>query len=233
MLLFFVLLISAFISFISVIHISKRITPILFELATMKLNKYSTVIVNKAISQVLDDKIEIDSLFKIVKNKNGDIQMIDFDSTKVNHALNIATSVVLNSIKVLESGDVESVVDDGLEESEIKNLAKGIVVEIPLGSASGVTFFANFGPMLPIRFQYIGDVNSNIETKVTSYGLNNALMEISIHLEMTAQIYLPFQTEVKTIDCTIPLVIKMINGTVPNYYSGTISSNSNMYRSRD
>lgn len=228
-LLFFILTFSFFVSFFSVIHISEKLTPILLELATMKLNKYSTTIVNKAVSQVLDDKIEIDSLFEVVKNKNDEIQMIDFDSAKVNHALNIATTVVQNNIKVLESGDVPSVVDDELEHDEINNLAKGIVVEVPIGSALGITFLANLGPMIPIRFQYIGDVNSNIETKVTPYGLNNALMEISIRLEMTAQIYLPFQTEVKTIECTIPLVIKMINGSVPNYYSGRITTNSNLY----
>jgi len=155
--------------------------------------------------------------------------MIDFDTAKVNHALNIATTVVQNNIKILESGDVPSVVDDELEHDEINSLAKGIVVEIPIGSSLGVTYLANLGPMLPIRFQYIGDVNSNIETKVTAYGLNNALMEISIRLEMTAQIFLPFQTEVKTIECTIPLVIKMLNGSVPNYYSGKITTNSNSY----
>ena len=134
-LLFFILVFSIFIAFISVIHISEKLTPILLELATMKLNKYSTTIVNKAVSQVLDDKIEIDSLFEIVKNKNDEIQMIDFDTAKVNHALNIATTVVQNNIKVLESGDVPSVVDDELEHDEINNLAKGIVVEVPIGSA--------------------------------------------------------------------------------------------------
>lgn len=224
-----VIIFSIFLSFLSVIHISQKVTPILLELATMKLNKYSTTIVNKAVSQVLDDKIEIDSLFEVVKNKNDEIQMIDFDTAKVNHALNIATTVVQNNIKVLESGDVPSVVDDELEHDEINNLAKGIVVEVPIGSALGITYLANLGPMLPIRFHYIGDVNSNIETKVTAYGLNNALMEISIRLEMTAQIFLPFQTEVKTIECTIPLVIKMLNGSVPNYYSGRITTNSNSY----
>jgi len=224
-----VIIFSIFISFLSVIHISEKVTPILLDLATMKLNKYSTTIVNKAVSQVLDDKIEIDSLFEVVKNKNDEIQMIDFDTAKVNHALNIATTVVQNNIKILESGDVPSVVDDELEHDEINSLAKGIVVEIPIGSSLGVTYLANLGPMLPIRFQYIGDVNSNIETKVTAYGLNNALMEISIRLEMTAQIFLPFQTEVKTIECTIPLVIKMLNGSVPNYYSGKITTNSNSY----
>ena len=225
----FVLVSSFFISFMSVIQISEKLTPVLLELATMKLNKYSTTIVNKAVSQVLDDKIEIDSLFTIVKNKNDEIQLIDFDSAKVNHALSIATTVVQNNIKVLESGDVPSVVDDELEHDEVNNLAKGIVVEVPIGTALGVTFLSNLGPMLPIRFQYIGDVNSNIETKVTPYGLNNALIEINIRLEMTAQIYLPFQTEVKTIECTIPLVIKMVNGSVPNYYSGKIMTNSNLY----
>jgi len=160
-----VIIFSIFISFLSVIHISEKVTPILLDLATMKLNKYSTTIVNKAVSQVLDDKIEIDSLFEVVKNKNDEIQMIDFDTAKVNHALNIATTVVQNNIKILESGDVPSVVDDELEHDEINSLAKGIVVEIPIGSSLGVTYLANLGPMLPIRFQYIGDVNSNIETK--------------------------------------------------------------------
>ena len=225
--LFLVLVSSVFLVF----HISSCLTPTLLDLAEVKLNKYSTSIVSKAVSQVLEDKIDTSSLFSVVKSSGGDIQMIDFDPIVVNHILNVATTVVQNNIRLLEDGDLESVgiYDLNLDEEEIFNLKKGIIVSLPLGRVTGVTFLSNLGARVPVRFHYIGDVNSNITSKITQYGVNNALIEIGVHLEMTAQIYLPFMSSIKVLDCNIPIVIKMIQGQVPNFYSGSLSKNSNLY----
>ncbi len=216
---------------LSIIHISDAMTPTLLQLAEVKLNKYSTAIVNRAISQVLEDKIDTSALFSLVKNQNGEIQMLDFDPVVVNHVLNVATTVVQNNIRLIEEGDLTSVgvSDLQLSDEEVLNLKEGIAVALPLGKVLGITLLANLGPKIPVRFHYIGDVNSNITTKVTQYGINNALIEIGIHLEMTAQIYLPLTSSVKVLNCDIPIVMKMIQGIVPDFYSGSVTGNSNHY----
>ncbi len=228
-----ILFFAFLLSLILVFRISENLTPTLLTLADAKLNKYSTYIVNNAISQVLEDKIDTDSLFTITKNQQGEIQLIDFNPSAVNHILSVATTVVQENIRLLEEGNLSAVgiKDLTISKQEEQELKEGIIVSLPVGVATKVTFLSNLGPKIPIRFSYIGDVNSNITTKLTQYGMNNAMIEIGMHLEMTAQIYLPFSSDIKMIDCNIPLVIKMVQGTIPNFYAGGLTTNSNLYSS--
>lgn len=211
--------------------INKRISPIIIETAELEINKFSTIVVNKAISQVLEDKINTDQIFTAVISNDGNIQTIDFNPIIVNQVLNVATTVVQENLRLLEEGRLDNIgiYDMDLEDDKIDKLKKGIITEIPLGVIFNNTILANIGPKIPIRLHYLGDVNSNITTKVTPYGINNALVEVGVHLEMTAQIILPFLTDKVKLDCTIPLAIKMIQGSVPNYYGSGLVKDSSLY----
>ena len=46
-------------------YINKRFTPILLETAELEIGKFSTIVINKAIAQVLEDKIAKKISFKI------------------------------------------------------------------------------------------------------------------------------------------------------------------------
>ncbi len=227
----FVIFFAFLVSLLGVYYTSKYLTPTLMDLAEAKLNKYSILLVNNAISQVLEDKINEDELFSLTKSSSGEIQLIDFNPVAVNQILNVATTVVQNHIHLLEEGDLTSIGlnDFNLSEEELTSLTEGIVASLPIGRVTNITFLSNLGPKIPVRFHYVGDVNSNISTKLTQYGINNALIEIGVRMELSAQIYLPFTTSVKVLDCTIPIVIKMVQGTVPNFYSGSLLQNSNLY----
>ena len=211
--------------------VSKSFTPILLETAELEINKFSTIVVNKAISQVLDDKINTEELFSTVVSNEGNIQTVDFNPIIVNQVLNVATTVVQDNLRMLEEGNLENVgvYDLNLSNEKIDKLKKGIITEVPMGVIFKNSILANIGPKIPIRLHYLGDVNSNITTKVTPYGINNALVEIGVHLEMTAQIILPFLTEKMKLDCNIPLAIKMIQGNIPSYYGSGILKNSSIY----
>ena len=67
---------------------------------------------------------------------------------------------------------------------------------------------------------------SNIETKITNYGINNAMMEISVNIELSEQVILPFVSKKIVYNVNIPIAIKLIQGTVPNYYFNGLSRNS-------
>ncbi len=217
--------------FIFLNHINKKFTPILVETAKMEIGKFSTIVINKAIAQVLEDKINTDQLFDTVINNNGEIQTIDFNPIIVNQVLNIATTVVQNNLKLLEEGNLDTIgiYDMDLPENRINDLKKGIITKIPIGIITNNSILSNLGPVIPIRLHYMGDVNSNITTKITQYGINNALVEIGVKLEMTAQIILPFITDKMTLECDIPLAIKMIQGNVPNYYGSGLVKDSSLY----
>ncbi len=225
----FILVIVTVIYFLN--FISDRITPILFETAELEIGKFSTIIVNKAIAQVLEDKINTEELFDTITSNNGEIQTVDFNPIIVNQVLNIATSVVQNHLKLLEEGDLDAIgiYDMDLPEDRIENLKKGIITTIPMGAITKNSLLSNIGPNIPIRLHYIGDVNSNITTKITQYGINNALVEIGVKLQMTAQIILPFMTDKMVLNCDIPIAIKMIQGTVPNYYGSGLVKDSSLY----
>ena len=216
-------------SFLNVIN--KHFTPILLETAELEIGKFSTIVINKAIAQVLEDKINTDELFYTQINNAGEIQTIDFNPIIVNQVLNVATSVVQNNLKLLEEGNLDTIgiYDMDLPENRIEDLKKGIITKIPMGVITKNSILSNLGPEIPIRLHYIGDVNSNITTKITQYGINNALVEIGVKLQMTAQIILPFVTEKMTLECDIPLAIKMIQGNVPNYYGSGLVKDSSLY----
>ena len=230
--LFFILLLVTIISIFSLLfYISKKIEPILLETAELEVNKFSTIIVNKAISQVLEDKINADNIFEMSKNKNDEIQTIDFNPVIVNQILSVATTVVQSNLKLLESGELESigVYDMDLSKNRINDLEKGIIMRIPMGVVSNNSLFSNLGPKIPIRLHYLGDVNSNITTNITQYGINNAMIEVGIHIEMTAQIILPLMTKKKVLDYNIPVVIKIVQGIVPSYYGNGLLKDSAIY----
>ena len=211
-------------------NINKKFSPILFETAETEINKFSTIIINKAISQVLGDKINTEDLFLTSTSEKGEIQTIDFNPIVVNQVLNIATTTAQENLKLLEEGNLNNLKEYGYTNTkQIKKLKKGIIAEIPMGVVFKNSILANIGPKIPIRLHYLGDVNSNIKTKITPYGINNAMVEIGVHLEITAQIVLPFLTKKTVLVCTIPLAIKIIQGSIPNYYGNGLLKDSNIY----
>lgn len=224
-----IFVVSGVIIFLNVIN--KRFTPILLEIAELEIGKFSTIVINKAIAQVLEDKINTDELFDTITNNEGEIQTIDFNPIIVNQVLNVATSVVQNNLKLLEEGNLDAIgiYDMDLPEDRIDDLKKGIITKIPMGVITENSILSNLGPSIPIRLHYVGDVTSNITTKITQYGINNALVEIGVKLQMTAQIILPFITEKITLECEIPLAIKMIQGSIPNYYGSGLVKDSSLY----
>ena len=77
-----------------------------------------------------------------------------------------------------------------------------------------------------MRFSFIGTVSSNLDTKVTSYGINNALVEINIDVTIMEQITLPHSTKKVPVTLSVNLVTELIQGDIPNYYLGSLNGKS-------
>lgn len=174
-------------------------------------NEASRIITN-SISKAIDDRvlkeIKNNDFYTIVRNKNDEIEMIDYNSYLVNIFLRDITN---NVTKYLAD-----------EEEKTNNAS----FYIPAGSIFQNPLLNNRGPKIPVRMELVGSVLTGVNSKVIDYGINNSLIEIFVHIEVNEKVILPVTSKNITIVNDIPISYKIIKGKIPSYYSNSGNSSS-------
>lgn len=203
----FLVVISLILSFIVIDYFANRANEILFPMAESQIRKVIAMIINKSCSNV---NIE-DNLYEINKDSNNEIKMITYNSFEVTKLINQVTTNIENMISDIENGKMDYY-------GNTFNKENGVIAEIPFGVIFGNSLLANVGPKIKLRLNLLGDIISNIETEVKPYGINNAYVEVRIHLTVTARIVLPFVSEKVGISNVIPLSMNIVQGNIPEAY---------------
>lgn len=208
--------------------INKKVSPILFSYAESSVRKLTNLVINRAISKQLTEELNIDDLFIITKDKDNKIKTIDFNPILVNKTLTIITNNIQLNLKYLEEGKIDLLeLPDNIDiDVDEKKISKGIIYEIPSGVVFNNSILANVGPKIPVKLNILGDIVSTVNTKVTNYGINNAMIEVNIIVEVEEMVILPITTKKIKVETSIPVAIKLIEGQVPNYYFNGIDKNS-------
>ena len=198
-------MISIFYSF----HIlGKNLNHYYLEYSENEASRIITNSISEAVNERVLKQIKNESLYTVVRNKNDEIEMIDYNSYLVNIFLRDVTN---NVTKYLA------------EEEEKSNNAS---FYIPMGSVFQNPLLNNRGPKIPVRMELVGSVLTGVNSKVTNYGINNSLIEIFVHIEVNERVILPVTAKNITIVNDIPISYRIIKGKIPSYYSGTNSSSS-------
>ena len=204
--------------------LNKRIIPNVMNYAEQESYKIGTLIINDAVSKKIVEELNIDDLFIITYDKNGEIVSIDFNTLIVNEVLTKTTHQVELSLKYLETERLD-LIDLPKNITIKKDNKEGLLILVPSGIALNNVIFSNLGPKIPLKIEMIGSVITGIDTKVTNYGINNALIELYLNIEVSLNVILPFISKKETIKTSIPLALKMLNGRIPEYYLNGYLSN--------
>lgn len=204
--------------------LNKRAMPAIMNYANVQTKRIGIEILRNTGIIEVNELINEADLFKIIKNNNGEIESIDFNTGVINEALVIISKNVRKRLKEVEQGKnlPEEMYDNILD----KSMRKGIIYEVPAGVVFGNAFLSNVGPKIPVKIKYSGNVGLDVKTKVSEYGLNSALIEVYIYVEVTQRTILPFQSKDIKLTSEIPVVMKIVKGTIPYYLSGTNGSYS-------
>lgn len=203
----FLVVISLIISFIVIDYFADRANEILFPMAESQTRKVIAMIINKSCTNVNIG----DNLYVINKDSNNEIKMITYNSFEVTKLINQVTTNIENMISDIENGKMDYY-------GNTLNKENGVIAEIPFGVIFGNSLLANVGPKIKLRLNLLGDIISNIETEIKPYGINNAYVEVRIHLTVTARIVLPFVSEKVVISNVIPLSMNIVQGNIPEAY---------------
>lgn len=193
-------LISLFLFIIIFSLYSKKLNP--------KLNDYIDFLVKDEIykkvikSNNFITNEEVNDILYIDKNKSNEIVYLDYDMDKTYKLLN----KYIDSLK--------------------KDNSKSKILTVPFFIASDNIIISSLGPKVKFKYEIIDNVKGKIKTKVTDFGVNNALVEMYFELEIGYLVVIPMNKKESVLKTEILISSKVINGKVPTFYGKNIFKES-------
>lgn len=198
------------------------------------ISKNAIVLLNekldKIISQFFTDLItndviemeKISNILELNKNSKDEIVYINYNLEDTYELLTNISIILKDSLNNLENGKIDVKTYDSYLESG----KYGLLFNIPLFLGSKNIFVNNLGPRIPVKVNFNGELLTNIKTKVTNYGLNNALLEIYVTVEIDKLLITPINKEKEKFNYDILISAAVINGKVPEFYGSTYEASS-------
>ena len=203
--------------------IDRGLKPTLMDIANEKTIEFATRTINSAVKST--EKISFDDLVDIQMDNNGNVATLGWNSEAVNRALRTATERAEYFLYGMNKGEQIDVDDPDLQPIEFGDSVGDLaskdptVVEIPLGQATGNTILANLGPKIPVHFEIVGSLRSDVVHEVKEFGVNAALFEIYIPVSVNIKIVVPFSTSTAEVETNVFIDSRVIMGDVPDFYS--------------
>lgn len=181
---------------------SKRISPKIISLATIESDKRFYNVANTIINKEVKNINPQEFLF-FTKNKNNEILLTEYNLKKV--------------YTFLEKVNKYLKMDD----EYVFFLESGMLSK---------NFLMNFiGFKIPIVSKIANNMFANVKTKITNYGINNALVELYIVIDVNQMIISPFSKINNNKKYEILIATYFINGKVPNFYGNDYVVYSNIF----
>ena len=193
-------LISLFLFIIIFSLYSKKLNP--------KLNDYIDFLVKDEIykkvikSNNFITNEEVNDILYIDKNDSNEIVYLDYNMDKTYKLLN----KYIDSLK--------------------KDNSKSKILTVPFFIASDNIIISSLGPKVKFKYEIMNNVKGKIKTKVTDFGVNNALVEMYFELEIGYLVVIPMNKKESVLKTEILISSKIINGKVPTFYGKNIFKES-------
>ena len=204
--------------------LNKRAIPILANYMEVQTKRMGIEVLRNTGSEELNKLLKNNKYYEIVKNNDGEIESINFDTTILNEALIIVSKNVRKRLNEIEAG--KNLHSEMFYSNLNKKIKNKMVYMVPIGIVFNNAFLYNLGPKIPVKIEYSGNVGLDVKTSVKAYGVNSALIEIYVYVEVTQRTILPFTSKDTKLTSKIPIVLKVVKGSVSNYISNNNPSYS-------
>ncbi len=195
-------------------------TPLLLSYTEIKMNDYLESIASDY--EKIMTETENLNLLEVKENKNGEIIGMDYDLNKVYTISAHLTEYLNHHLKNCDELSSTLKKDFRMNESSLLFL-------VPFGQLLDNVYLSQIGPKIPVIVNLENSVFTNVSTKVTDYGLNNALLNVVLKVRLGYQIITPSQKEKKTLEYELLISSSVIEGKVPNFYGGSMESKTTFF----
>ncbi|MFC0523858.1 sporulation protein YunB [Pontibacillus salicampi] len=213
-------------TFGSLWFINRSIEPKIMEIAQFKTEQLARKAIIEAVNKKVAEDLDPREMVNIDKDSEGNPVFVTWNPVTINKVQRDTYFRVQQYLERLENGEpVDSSLDIDINEEEKSTQEevkeKPTLTTIPLGQATNNALLANLGPEIPVHFQTIGDVETNVIKKFHEWGINNLAFEVNVQVEVRLRIVLPFSTETTHVKTDILVAKNSIQGKVPYFNGGS------------
>lgn len=191
---------------------NKNITKKILDIASTKIEEVTNLYIK---NNIVPESVDIEKLININKNAKGEILYVDIDT-------NYANQIMVSVIKKIQNNIFELDINDSL----LKKYKGNAYLKVPLFLADDGALINNLGPKIPVKLSFYEHAFGNIEVELLDYGINNAIIKIYLEVMLEQKIYIPYKEEKLNKKFSLLIGSKIITGTVPNIYGGSIYKSS-------
>jgi sporulation protein YunB len=190
---YIVFLLIVILSAISIYIINELITPAIVTAADIETRAKIAETINYVIINEYSEKFNYDSIINVEKDKDGNISMIKADTLKMNK---IACDVAMKS------------------QAQLRKIGE-IGLKIPLGYIFKNNLLAFMGPIINVKMQPIGYIETKYLSDFQSVGINQARHKIYVQVKTNMRIIVPFNSKNIEVTNEVPISETIIVGKVP------------------
>lgn len=193
-------------------YYNKNITKKILDIASTKIEEVTNIYIK---NNIVPENVDIEKLININKNDKGEILYVDIDT-------NYANQIMVSVIKKIQNNIFELEINDSL----LKRNKRNTYLKVPLFLADDGALINNLGPKIPVKLNFYEHAFGNIEVELLDYGINNAIIKVYLEVILEQKIYIPYKEEKLNKKFSLLIGSKIITGTVPSIYGGTIHKSS-------
>lgn len=187
--------------------IDMRIRPIIEKTAAYQSKVLATRIINDIVySELEEGDYGYDDLVTLTYNSDNTVASIE------------SNMVSINKIKA----KITKSVNDELAKMDQHDLS------LSLGTVSGFTSFYNQGPLIPVKVQPEGYVETSLISAFESAGINQTLHRILVEINVDISAIIPGYTASATVETQFVIAETVIVGNVPGAYTHVISGSGDL-----
>ena len=197
-------------------YLNKGLMPIFLEYGEYQCMNVLTRIVNLSIEETVTDQLKTKTV--VQKEDDGvDFNMEILNSIRCN-VLNRIYQLLYFLDKGILDKEIIKKINPNVNKEQIK---RGVIYEIPMARAFDNALIGNLGINIPVKYRLVGEIQGEFVSSVKEYGINNALLEISLKITAQTKVLVPMISKDKKIEVSVPMVVKMLQGDIPDYYLGS------------
>ena len=199
-----VLLFVAALIGVVVLSYRKSARQVAMDYAHAEVYSLTATAVNDAVYTVMSELCD-QQLVTVQQNSVGDVVLLQANSAVIG-------KIAKETAKIVE-GKINSV--------------NHLLVSIPIGTLSGVTFLIGSGPKVKFTVDPIGSVACKIYSQFESAGINQTLHKIYLEITSNVDVVLPNRTSSVTMQTPVLLAESVLVGKIPDTYLNGLVWGSN------
>lgn len=187
--------------------VDMRVRPIIEKTAAYQSKVLATRIINDTVySELENSDYSYEDLVTVTYNSDNTVSAIESNMVSINKIKARVTKSVNDELIKIDQHDLS----------------------LALGTVSGFTSLYNQGPLIPVKVQPEGYVETALISAFQSAGINQTLHRILLTVNVDISAIIPGYTASATVETTFVIAETVIVGDVPGAYTHVISGSEEL-----